>query len=774
MVLSESNSINESGWLILGFCSLLFHTLFAIPILICAIRIVFKNQNDSFFKSRQTLLIKIILYFSIVVIFLLRPIELIFGPLKHNITYLKHEMNTNIAITIEWITFITMSTSSFIIIQLYILRAWIYFFNIKYCLAKQDQIWEQTLYFTNYDNWYLNNLDRFGNVKFLSGIISIFSIIFVIILCVIRMIDSHSNGYIAVIFGFQCLLMILFIILSTVISNIHSVNDLFMIRNELKFDLITLFFQFLCLSMSIVLFWNYYEILYFLFLELTSLSQLIQSVMSCFWFYKSKHKYTKQLLSQQKSRKSLSNIHRASSSIKSPKSISSIATVSTGGSLSTPTSANTKQNKLSLWWQTVSNSNNINNINNNNNKIPQITNNLSGSINTTNNTVIDITPRSLKLEDVISDEMGFRFFIKFLSLSFSSENMLFIAEVMRFKNFIFMRGLVNYDDIGYYLDLPLKVIDYMWYLPEKYRNLQTARRSRKKRRSSMLNNNNKKRRSFSLARLTLNNASSNEQRGSISAVIKPKSAPAVVDENKTKFGFDSNSLNITESKYKRRIQWIDQQKKKKKDRKRRSQKKYVRHRAESFVPGFVINLSIFKYHLHRRKRRKRKKRSDKTDDDIMSDIDTSDGNASDIEIDSEDIKEQKEDDSDESITLNDGTPKITAISPKLLALSKSGDSMSGVGAKSEDDDMMISPTATRASSMRFMLNPIDINDIIEEGVPSDINNTDAELSGNELSVKSRDDDDFKIEDFFDGLDSKQINSILISPLEDSHVCNINV
>lgn len=158
----------------------------------------------------------------------------------------------------------------------------------------------------------------------------------------------------------------------------------------------------------------------------------------------------------------------------------------------------------------------------------------------------------------------------------------------------------------------------------------------------------------------------------------------------------------------------------------------------------------------------------------MSDIDTSDGNASDIEIDSEDIKEQKEDDSDESITLNDGTPKITAISPKLLALSKSGDSMSGVGAKSEDDDMMISPTATRASSMRFMLNPIDINDIIEEGVPSDINNTDAELSGNELSVKSRDDDDFKIEDFFDGLDSKQINSILISPLEDSHVCNINV
>eukprot|EP01084_Bolivina_argentea_P151781 264890_1 len=410
MVFNEIDyGMNQTSWLILGIFSLTFHTLISIPILTWTLRTVWKHQNETFFKSRKKLLIKIILIYSVFMITILRPIELIIGPLR-SIIFHKTKIPEFV---VSWITFITMNTSSFIVIQLYVLRAWIYFFNIQSVLALQDKLWEQTLYSTNYENWYLKSNNTYGNVKFCSKIISIFSAFFIIILCIIRIVDSHSKGYIGATFAFQCALIILLIILSVVIANIYSFNDIFALRNELKFDLIVLITVFLLLCCITILFWNHYQLIWFTFLELTSLLQLIQSIMPSFWYNKILKKNNAKI-SSKKLKESWSN-----NNTKSPTSISSISPCSS------PISHSSNANKLKLWW--------LNNVSSNSNKLQtptfnrmelqnQISNHSNKSVNSNsqsqhNKNINILHSRSLKLEDVVCDARGFREFIKFLSLS---------------------------------------------------------------------------------------------------------------------------------------------------------------------------------------------------------------------------------------------------------------------------------------------------------------------------------------------------------------------
>eukprot|EP01083_Nonionella_stella_P180701 645044_1 len=698
MKLQTLNSMADTPWLILGIFSFCFHTLLSIPILVWTIIFVWQHQNETFFKSRKKLLIKIILIFSIFMILILRPIELILGPFLCLI--FDDPQIPDFLIT--WITFTTTTTSSFVVIQLYVLRAWIYFFNIQSVLALQDKLWEKTLYSTNYDNWYLNSSATYGNVKFCSVIISVFSIFFIILLSGIRTVDSHSNGYIAVIVGFECLLFILFIILSIVIANIYSVNDLFALRNELKFDLLTLVLVFIILCCITTVFWNEYQIIWFAFLELTSLIQLIQSVMPIYWYRRVQLKYNKRLNHKRSSNKSKTSV-----SSKSPKSPDSMGdNVATNACKPTKDTCSTNNHKLKAWWITMTQS-----------KDTQSTEDTEHKSMDQSTTAVDHSKyrKSLRFEDVVCDPRGFREFIKFLSLSFSSENMLFIAEVMRFKNFIFMRDLVSFQDIGYYLDLPSNVIDFMWYIPEEYRNVNHAKRASKRRRSLVLQS--KKRRSFSLARLRTS--------ATVSDITKTKSCPAsALAYHTDKSELTPEPEDTVSSKHKKRIQWMKQ---------------------------------------HRNKKKKSNKGSARNTGPTKDDIDL--GALSDIEDNDNDLVFIEDDDDDDaSISLKD-TPQITAmIAPNLLDSLKPKDQTMDDNDEDEPITKAMNGTpqssrpSSRQSSVRFALDsrqssvrfPLDLN-------PSD---------GNEETTINAN-DNLKIDDFFDGFNEEEVNEILITPLEDA-------
>ena len=155
---------------------------------------------------------------------------------------------------------------------------------------------------------------------------------------------------------------------------------------------------------------------------------------------------------------------------------------------------------------------------------------------------------------------------------------------------------------------------------------------------------------------------------------------------------------------------------------------------------------------------------------MMSDIEEESEDEQEAEEEEEENDNENESDGSMVFLNHEASPKITAISPKLLTYSPKAlpstispklqpQSISG-----EQLSLELSPPYSRTNSVRFAL---DVKDIALD-VPSD--DADGYLTEHELVPQySLQDDDFKIEDFFNGLEVNQMNNLLLSPLEDAQV-----